>query len=519
MSRELSALPHDEEAEKAFLGCILLGEAPDSPDLEGIINSYSADLFYSFKHKKIFEAAKSLLSEGKAVNIISVCDYFREKRLLEEAGGESYISLLISLGCIPSQARQYLEILTKFSKKRKLAEIGYNIIDETNNGKSPEEILEKLNIPMEAMNLPVDPSISIQPRPISVALKETSALIYKYISLPNESQATFITFWILGTYCYCLFSYYGYLALRSATPRCGKSKLLRLIALFCKGHPSITVMPTAASLFRSKREILIIDEVDKLRNQDKETYGDVLAVLNAGFEKGGVVERTEKTKAGFEVKQYKVFGPKALAGIEALADTLADRSYQIQMVRTPQRMPRLNLRKLEKIAQQIRTDFEAFAKSNCAQIEKIYSQLPDEISHLSGFDDRLQDISEPLLVLASVVDAGLLPEEKQFLSDLLEGLKMVAGRRGRSNKEESLLALLEILEPKLNQKNEVFITTAELLEAFKEREEISWIENGRALSSFLKHFDLCPGSSGRARGYRIYREWVDGWKVRYKNGN
>ena len=39
-----------------------------------------------------------------------------------------------------------------------------------------------------------------------------------------------IAVWIAGTYTFERFRYCGYLALRSATPRCGKSLLLRILS-------------------------------------------------------------------------------------------------------------------------------------------------------------------------------------------------------------------------------------------------------------------------------------------------
>src|SRR5439155_15515571 len=111
-------------------------------------------------------------------------------------------------------------------------------------------------------------------------------------------------------------------ALRSLMPQCGKTRLLDLIAALCKGHPPVTSSPTAATILRNKRTVHLIDEVDRLRNADKETYGQLMSILNVGYRSGGTVERTERKKDQFEVAEYPVYGPKALAGIENLADTL-----------------------------------------------------------------------------------------------------------------------------------------------------------------------------------------------------
>lgn len=356
----------------------------------------------------------------------------------------------------------------------------------------------------------------IEPRPVAVALNEAAELINRHIDLPDKGLSVLIAIWCLGTYCFELFFYCGYLALRSATPRCGKTRLLRLIAALSFGFPPILTSPSAASIFRSSRKVLILDEVDKLRNQDKEAYGKILEILNAGFEKGSATERVERTKGGgFEIKQFNTFGPKALGGIETLADTLSDRTFQIQMVRTPTRRPRLNMRKLEPFFLKIREDFKNFAETKAKDLEGVYDELPDQLPALAEFDDRLQDISEPLMVIAAVIDQ-YLPEDQRFVPRLVAALKVAAGRREPSGREREFRAFLSALEPRLNGAVELFLSTSEILTICQQREDLSRIETGRTLSGFLKNFDLFPTSTGQKRGYAVTREWFDGWMARYR---
>ena len=96
-------------------------------------------------------------------------------------------------------------------------------------------------------------------------LDEIKTLIITYITLPAAGLAMLVAVWIVGTYVFQHFHYFGYLNLRSATPRCGKSRLLRLLAMLVCGIARITTDPTAAVLFRATRKVLILDEVDRLR--------------------------------------------------------------------------------------------------------------------------------------------------------------------------------------------------------------------------------------------------------------
>lgn len=344
-------------------------------------------------------------------------------------------------------------------------------------------------------------------------LDEIDLLIRRFVQLPKSVLSLLLAVWLVETYTFDRFRYCGYLALRSATPRCGKSLVMRLLSQLANGAPSVTCTPTAAVLFRSTRPVLLLDEVDRLRNADKEKFGDVLAVLNCGFEAGAVVERcNQKT---FEVKSYPVYGPKALAGIEGIADTLADRSFQIQMERSAHRMPRLNVRKLEELFTQLRAGMQGWAEHYGEQLAEVYDDLPDQLACLDGFDDRFQDIAEPLVVLATLADAER-PEGPAILPRLLEGLKAAAGRREPSGRERELLASLDTMDPLLNGEEEVFLSSSTIVDLCKEREELSRIETGRALAGFLKHFDLFPkAQSGKTRGYTVSRDWVTTWGERY----
>jgi len=345
-------------------------------------------------------------------------------------------------------------------------------------------------------------------------LDEIDRLVQHYISLPDPSLSIVVSAWIANTYTYMHFDYCGYLALRSVTPRCGKSRLLRLIGLLAKDNPPITTNPTPAVLFRCTRPVLLLDEVDSLRNQDKERYGEVLAVLNSGFERGRQVERAERTGSGFQLKAYDVYGPKALAGIEALADTLADRAFQIQMKRAVHRLPRLNPRKLSLVLSEIRQKLEQWSTDNAPEILAAYDRLPDAVPALEHFDDRFQDTSEPLVVLAALADTER-PHGPAILPRLERGLNVAAGKREPSSRERTFVTFLGLIASRLDSADSIFITSTELLDMCKESEDLSFIETTKALRGFLKPFELQPKSNGTQRGYHISRAWYEEWWQRY----
>ena len=342
---------------------------------------------------------------------------------------------------------------------------------------------------------------------------ELERLLRHYVEFQTSGHAMLVACWIANTYTYEAFQYCGYLALRSSQPACGKSRLLRIIAMCSKGIPKVMTVPTAAALFRSERQVIILDEADRLTNRDKEMQGALVAILNVGFEKGGVVPRTERAGGKgekFAVKEFPVYGPKAFAGVEKLTDTLADRTFIIPLKPAVRRTPRLNERRLGDAPAKIREALQAWADRERKAISGTYDTLPDEVPELVGLDDRFQDIAEPLLVLAKLADEER-PDGPLVVPRLLEGIRAAAKRRESRDRSLPPKALYEIVEVLLGASDKRFIPSHSLLEECCRHEEFSLIKSTKGLASKLKRFGLCPQESpdGKCRGYWLTKEWLD----------
>jgi len=132
--------PQSMEAERALLGAIML--RPDA--MNEIIDIISRHSFYADKHRIIFEAMLKLFSKNDPIDLLSVTSWLREKKLLDQAGGSSYVSELAN--AVPSSANieHYAQIVQKKHLMRTLidasdyiAQLGY---DETQD---IEELLDK----------------------------------------------------------------------------------------------------------------------------------------------------------------------------------------------------------------------------------------------------------------------------------------------------------------------------------------------------------------------------------------
>ena len=241
---------------------------------------------------------------------------------------------------------------------------------------------------------------------IARTLDALAAFFLRYVVLPDRRAALWIAAWALGTWCYRAFRVFPYLSIRSAEKRCGKSRLLGLLARVCFNASPVTAHPTEAQLYRSAARtggVQLFDEVETLRG-DKDRFDALISVLNVGFERGGVVTRLEKRGERFVEEPYEVYAPRVLAGIAGLKDTLEDRALPLFMLRK---------RRSEAVARLSRaTDAEAEAlRQACGlaclteipRIVSAYEEAPALLER-EGIDDRAVDLWSPLVAVTVVAD-------------------------------------------------------------------------------------------------------------------
>lgn len=347
-------------------------------------------------------------------------------------------------------------------------------------------------------------------------------IIVRHVFLKNRRMPLLLATWVVATYVADVFKFFGYLWINSAVRRCGKSLLEDVLAELCCRATRRLANVTEAVIFRlaDAGHTLILDEIENLRGEDREKHGAIMAVLNAGFQAGGTVPRVERVKGGgFSVVNYKVFGPKVLAGISRLADTIEDRCFRVQMVpKTPsERVQRFNLRKVGPQLERLRAQIAAWADARREAVAAVYDELPDEMPELSETDDRFRDIAEPLVAVASYADAEAANGEGRLLPELFAALRELGGARRDAGQPEALLALLKLIENVVGEGGGGFISSTELLEKVKAEEELAWIRSTRALANFLARFELMPRRDHRGvkRGYWITREWLEEIRGRY----
>lgn len=115
MSDDLRAMPHNKDAERAILSCLL-----QWPDQSGAVwqSHEGENLFYVPAHRKIYNAIRSLHDERDAIDLVTVTSRLREGNALDEIGGHVILTELLSDLPTPALLKDYLKLATDDAKRR-----------------------------------------------------------------------------------------------------------------------------------------------------------------------------------------------------------------------------------------------------------------------------------------------------------------------------------------------------------------------------------------------------------------
>jgi hypothetical protein len=251
-----------------------------------------------------------------------------------------------------------------------------------------------------------------KPHGLGTLLDDICAFVRQYISFTSEAQPAVIALWIVHTWFVDSFEFTPYLHIFSPTRSCGKSHLLKCITKLVRNVLS-TVSLTVAALFRTIEQdqpTLLIDEVDNIFSKGNENE-ELRAILNAGFERGSKVRRC--VGPNFDLKDFAVFCPKALAGIGRLPDTVSDRCIPIHLIAKKKSDKVQRFRKREVNVEGLATALEGYS-----QKPEIVEALRNGRAEVPEISDRQNDIAEGLIVIADLVGGDWPSKARKNLIEL-----------------------------------------------------------------------------------------------------
>lgn len=129
--------PQNLEAEMALLGSMLIEEEAISQALEIV----DADAFYRDSHKIIFNAIVELDSKNDAVDLVTIVDLLKKKKLLDAVGGVSFLTSLTTAVPTAANVAYYARIVKEKGIIRSLINVATQIVTESYDSKEEVDAL------------------------------------------------------------------------------------------------------------------------------------------------------------------------------------------------------------------------------------------------------------------------------------------------------------------------------------------------------------------------------------------
>jgi replicative DNA helicase len=116
--------PQNIEAEQSVLGAVLL----ENYAIAIVIENLTPNDFYKDAHKKIFIAMLELYEKNEPIDLITLTEQLSRKEQIEEIGGASYLSSIVSMVPTSANARYHSKIVKEKSVLRSLITTATEIV-------------------------------------------------------------------------------------------------------------------------------------------------------------------------------------------------------------------------------------------------------------------------------------------------------------------------------------------------------------------------------------------------------
>jgi hypothetical protein len=344
---------------------------------------------------------------------------------------------------------------------------------------------------------------------LGVVLTEIERHLCRFVHFTNDHQPVAVALWIAHTHAADKAEQSPILNITSPVPRAGKTRLFDVLESVIRSPWRVAGVSEAVLFRKLERDhpTVLLDEADTIFSARTGQDEGLRAIFNAGNRRGTHVSRAVAQGRGFELRDFAVFGPKAVAGIGTLPDTIADRAITIDMARkrADERVERLRAR----TARELGTPLHDALAVLLADLE-----LPPDPAVPDELDDRAADNWEPLLAIADGA-GGDWPGRARAAA--------VALQVSRADREEDWgLLLLRDLHRLFEDADESWLPTSTLREGLIAMDESPWGDiRGKPLTAhymarLLRRFGIrAPKSPGREGGTRLRgyarQQFVDAW--------
>ena len=339
------------------------------------------------------------------------------------------------------------------------------------------------------------PDVTPFPEPVNPAdlFNEIAKTIQSFVVL-DKYQALAMTLWIAMTWLIDVLKVAPLAIINAPERACGKSQLLDITGFLSnKALPSSNI--TTAGLFRITEmygPTLLIDEVDTFMRDNNDLKG----LINAGHTRNSasVIRIVGENN---EPRQFKVFGPKALAGISLerhLPDSTMSRAIVFNMRR---KLPSESVQRLrhaeEGLFDKLKAKLARFAIDYADEVRVSRPELPSELS------DRAQDNWESLLAIAGCAGADYLQRATEA------ALKLSITNDSSVSIGTELLQSIRLI---FEDQGILKISSATLVDELMSRKDQPWATynkgwpmSPRQIAQLLKQYGIKPKTIRMKDGY------------------
>jgi hypothetical protein len=363
---------------------------------------------------------------------------------------------------------------------------------------------------------PVQPDVPVTTRGVNRTgddrtLNNVRAWLGRFVSTVHPSDLDLLTLWAAHTHL-CLETYTTpRLLLDSPVPGSGKTTTLEHLEKLCLSAVQMATLSSPAMLARlldASLRTILIDEADRSLSPDKEGIGDLLAVLNSGYKRGGTRPVLTPGKGGdWKVKEMPTFAPVAMAGNSPnLPEDTRSRSIRVLL------MPDVDGSIEESDWEWIEDDARQLGKALAAWADTVRDQVrttrPDLPLEIKG---RARERWSPLKRVAEAA-GGRWPAvvDQLALEDIAE--QEMAREEGAVIQRPHVVLMQHLAE--VWEDGETFVATERLIDRLVEAHPDTWGELstfgkrltaqrlGRMLSGNYKIHTSRPDANG-PRGYTL----------------
>jgi hypothetical protein len=168
-------------------------------------------------------------------------------------------------------------------------------------------------------------------------LDDVRAWLDRYVCTVGEKDVDLLTLWAAHTHLLVETYTSPRLVLDSPVPGSGKTTTLEHLERLCFAPIQMASLSSPALLTRmldAGMRTVLIDEADRSLHPDKAGVGELLAVLNSGYKRGGTRPVLVPSKGGdWRVSEMPTFCPVAMAGNSPnLPDDTRSRSIRVLLM-------------------------------------------------------------------------------------------------------------------------------------------------------------------------------------------